>query len=650
MTVLRACLTALTMLSAAEVAAQEQVVPVAQSAPAAGAAAPATIDRVITLADLGYGNGLEFRQLTGSARIFVPLPDQAPLRGGTLQLQLSHGATLAGDRFLQVRIGDRVTSQPLEGLSGEIDLQLDFDRSDISNGFLVIDLTYSGAVSDRVCIDDRASGDFLTIDASSAVTLQLAPAAVASARSFAALRPQETRVVLEGGDTLAGLAAATRAAVLFGAEAGRLQFGAGDATDAPGLWSEGLVTIAPTSSGVAAEMSVEAAEGAPALRLRGSDPQLGLWQLASEWSGLASGADTVTRALSASAAAEDRLMLSALGADLSSREVVGSSEVLIPFGIDDLMPGKTVSAVDLHLAAALDPAGRGATASVFLNDTLLGNRPLDSGAPERLLFPVPEGLIGRDNLLRVVIQRQPEGGECRFRPQGYPAQVLPGSALQLSDRGGEVEDFFALRQAFGQGAQLVLDPALGLDVASALPWLAGVADTLIPDRAPIVPRSSVAALEPGLPFIVVSDSDPGEGTPVISFDQGRVQIRDTAGEVVFEGEELAALGVVQMVTRNDLPGIWLRPGAGPAPALSPERPLLLDRGDLALLGEEGVILATSTDRAPLIEVSYPDRQSIAQLLAKYRPWIVGGLWIVLTLIVLGIFQRVYRARRAPSGS
>lgn len=63
-----------------------------------------------------------------------------------------------------------------------------------------------------------------------------------------------------------------------------------------------------------------------------------------------------------------------------------------------------------------------------------------------------------------------------------------------------------------------------------------------------------------------------------------------------------------------------------------------------------MILATSTDRAPLIEVSYPDRQSIAQLLAKYRPWIVGGLWIVLTLIVLGIFQRVYRARRAPSGS
>lgn len=74
MTVLRACLTALTMLSAAEVAAQEPGGSGCPERPGCGAAAPATIDRVITLADLGYGNGLEFRQLTGSARIFVPLP------------------------------------------------------------------------------------------------------------------------------------------------------------------------------------------------------------------------------------------------------------------------------------------------------------------------------------------------------------------------------------------------------------------------------------------------------------------------------------------------------------------------------------------------------------------------------------------------
>ena len=73
--------------------------------------------------------------------------------------------------------------------------------------------------------------------------------------------------------------------------------------------------------------------------------------------------------------------------------------------------------------------------------------------------------------------------------------------------------------------------------------------------------------------------------------------------------------------------------------------MMLDRGDLALIGQDGVILATATDRSPLVDVVYPDRTSLAQMLAKYRPWIVGAIWVLVTLLVLVVFQRVYRARR-----
>ena len=84
--------------------------------------------------------------------------------------------------------------------------------------------------------------------------------------------------------------------------------------------------------------------------------------------------------------------------------------------------------------------------------------------------------------------------------------------------------------------------------------------------------------------------------------------------------------------------------------LSDDRPLILDRGDLAVFGQDGVIVATSSDGSSLVDVVYPDRMSLSQLLAKYRPWIAGGFWLLLTLVVLVVFQRVYRARRASPGS
>jgi len=443
---------------------------------------------------------------------------------------------------------------------------------------------------------------------------------------------------------LAALAAATRAAALFDAEAGRLRFGPAEA-GAAGTWSEGVIQLDVTSSGAASEMTVDSQSGMPVLNLRGSDPQVGLWQMVSEWSALSNSDATVVEVAEGPVLFDNRLPLAGLNADLNPRAVVSTEDFLIPFQSSDLPVGKAVSGVSLQIAAALDPEGRGATASVFLNDSLLGNRPLGSGQPEQLSFSVPKGLLGRDNLLRVSIQRQPTGGECRFKPQGYPAQILPGSALVLSDAEPQDRDFFSLRQEFGDGVQVVLDPELSLDFEQVLPWLAGVAGSVIPDRASILPRPSVDALETNDPFFVISDQNPGDGEPLITFDQGRIEVRDTQDNLIYSGEDLSRLGVVQIVTRGETRGLWLRPGNGPAPELTPQMPMVLDRGDLALIGQQGVILATATDRSPLVDVVYPDRTSFAQMLAKYRPWIVGGIWVLVTLLVLIVFQRVYRARR-----
>ncbi|GGE46875.1 hypothetical protein GCM10011360_37630 [Primorskyibacter flagellatus] len=651
MTPTKALLAALAMMP---ITAQAQTsAPPAPESEATASAAPAEVDgirRSITLADLGFGNGLSFRQLSGQNTVFVPIPDTAPLRGGTVTLDIRHGATVPVDRYIQVAIGGRpVATRALGNATETLRLEVEFQPSDVSGGFLSVGLTYSGAFTDRVCVDERASGDFVDIGPGSAVTMELDPAGITSPALFAGFRPAVTRVTLPEEPSLARLAVATRAAALFGAETGQVQFGAGAATEGP-EWAEGAMTIGIAASGAQSEMAVDGSSGFPALQLRGSDPQVGLWQLASAWSGLAGGDTAITSAVDPADPSPDLLPLAGLSADLSPRDVVSTENVLVPFQSSDLPPGKTVASVDLVMAAALDAEGRGATASVYLNETLLGNRPLPDGVPERLSFDVPRGLIGRDNQLRIAIQRQPSGGECRFKPQGYPAQILPGSALRLTDADGRNSHFFTLRQDFGAGVQVVLDPALDMSFDEALPWITGVAGSMIPDRATILPRAELTAIEPGLPFLVISATAPGEDEPAITFDQGRVEIRNTNGEVMFAGESLERLGVAQIVTRAGQEGLWLRPGTGPAPAPSVDTPLILNRGDLALIGEEGLIVATSARTNPVLEVSYPDRTTLAQILAKYRPWIVGGAWVLLTLIVLIVFQRIYRSRRGTQGS
>ena len=67
-----------------------------------------------------------------------------------------------------------------------------------------------------------------------------------------------------------------------------------------------------------------------------------------------------------------------------------------------------------------------------------------------------------------------------------------------------------------------------------------------------------------------------------------------------------------------------------------------------MLDERGLVLATSTQAGGLVEISYPDATRLADILERYRVWIIGGLWLLITLFVLGVFQRLYRRHNAPS--
>ncbi|MEC7257576.1 MAG: cellulose biosynthesis cyclic di-GMP-binding regulatory protein BcsB, partial [Pseudomonadota bacterium] len=470
------------------------VVPAALPAPSWAQTAPAAqsgpvLTRDMTLAELGFRNGVTFQQLSGTQTVYFPVPSGPDFDRMELHLSLNSGATTPADRYVRISVGGRIlASRGLTEADDSFALTFPIDASDVQSGFVPVRFDYSGANTERVCFDERMSGDFLTVAPDSGLRLTMAPDQVASSALFAGLKPTRTVIGLADNAGLADMAALTRAAALLGADQGLVGFGA--AQGGPD-WTVAQINIAATADGPVSDMRVAADGALPVLTVSGTDPQVGLAQLLSPWTGLTGEGRTVTSAANQPVAAGNRLPLAALGGDLSSRAVKGSEDFTVNFSASDIPPGKIVSDLSVTAVSGLDPDGNGATLSVSLNEVLLGSRTLSAGVPQNLSFAVPAGLIGSENTLRFHVQRQPVAGACRYTMQGYPAQILPGSALVLSDGSGEAHEFHELRQAAGQGVQLVIDRDLSLSSAELAPWLAGVAGSILPDRAPVVPRADM---------------------------------------------------------------------------------------------------------------------------------------------------------------
>ncbi|SDF24840.1 cellulose biosynthesis cyclic di-GMP-binding regulatory protein BcsB [Limimaricola pyoseonensis] len=606
--------------------------------------------RTIDLTEIGYPSGLEFEKLSGEAVAFFPVGAREAIEGMTLRLDLVHGQTVSVATHLKVLVNDAIAhSEALPADRGRSTIVLDLPPEAARDGFVKIGLSYAGASSDSVCFDERSSGDFLRILPSSSLALALDRAALDTIDRVAQVMPP-AKILAAAEDVPAdrALPFALRAAALFDAEYGLVSIGASGQDDADG-WDSMSFSLGATGTGAGDEAGSVALSGAaePGLVFGSDDPELGLAFAASQWRGLGGAEGGATRIAAPLNGTRDAVTFSALGAPQMQQMVIGSSTFEFGFAADDFATGRLPTGVELLVGAARSPEGHGVTVSAYLNGALLGSRPLDADEPVWMQFAIPRGLVGRDNQMRILVQRQAEGGNCLFKPQGYPAQILPQSRFVLGDAPEAAGDFFLMRQAFSRGVELVAGPEA--EIGTYLPWLLPVAGTLLPETADVtMPGADLAAEEADAtrPFLYVGRTAPEGATPGLRFDQGRVEIRDAAGEMLYSGATMDEATVVQIVEVGDRPGIWLRPGTGPAPRPTRETPLLLDRGDLAVIDEDGLALVASTRRGDLVDIAYPDRLDVMQVFARYRPWIIGAAWLALTLVVVRSLQGMYRRSRA----
>jgi hypothetical protein len=262
---------------------------------------------------------------------------------------------------------------------------------------------------------------------------------------------------------------------------------------------------------------------------------------------------------------------------------------------------------------------------------------------------LPDGLIGAIANVEAVVQRRSAQGDCRFEPQGYPAQILASSTIVLEDADPRADDFSDLIPRWAEGIDVLLPFTAADRPEGYLGLVAEVLDALAPEAAPIT-VSFTAPGQPAVPagpFVAVGDLPPASASPRVRFDTGRVAVADRAGHVLLDVGGYEAGAVLQVVTAGGQDGLWIKPLGTDGMLPSPPR-LAIDRGDVAFVDRSGVALAMSTERDTLLRISYPDRESWLTVADRYRAWVIGSLWVLGSIAFLVVLQQMRRRRAAKS--
>jgi hypothetical protein len=651
--------------------------PAPSEAPAETPPAPARtggLVAVTTLASLGFADGLRFANLAGRRDVFVPVPQGGEVVPSELVLAFDDISAYEARRNVEVLVNDRSAAAiPLDGRGAGRVVRVPLAPAQPRDGFLKLSFVYAGAATQDRCIDARYVGDSLTIRPETAVELEVGFAGAPDVATTAALMPREvTLVVPRRALTAAEIAATLTVARALTASGRRvnLHYGTDGLADLLARadarrWSRGLVVVAPLAD-------VSGQFDAPLATLAGAMPGFGtlaavriggLPALVVSDAGAVRAARLIgsaslgaTRGVAAASVREvaavtgpaDKVSFDQLGIAPVDAAVFGRADLTVAIDTRGLPAGTQPARLQLDVMVAPDGAGEKAVVSIFVNERLLASTVAATGEPTRFDLPFPDGLVGTAANLRAEVQRRSAQGDCKFEPQGYPAQILGSSAVSLTKAAAPVHDFSDLVAYWSNGVDVIVPPEAAARPERVLELLVHALAALSSEAAPIAVKFAAGAdADAAAPFLWVGDAPPRGAATRVRFDHGRVVVADRNDRTLLDLGGFSSGALAQLVTVGTYPGLWIRPLAAEG-ALPTPPALRLDRGDVAFLDNTGVALAMSTERDTLVRIAYPDQVSWLTLAGQYRSWMIGGLWLLATIVFLVVLQMVFR-RRAGAG-
>jgi hypothetical protein len=633
---------------------------------------PKSLVVAVMLADVGYSDGFRLSNLGGRREIFIPVPQGIDLTLAQFVLSLDDVSAHDARRSLEILVNDRAaTSIALDGKSMGRNVTIPLANSVPRDGYLKLSFLYSGAATQDRCIDVRYVGDSVTVRPESAIEFEIGVSGTPNITATAALMPQKVAILLSAPQLpAADIAAALTLARSLTATGRRVTFHHGlDALpqlvkrDDPHRWTRGLIIVGaldrvtPRLDATVSTVSAPAAVDSTLVAARINEvPVLLVSDAASAHAGRLIGNPSLAALRDTPAASvgpvvppkgpTDRISFDELAVVPAQAEVFGRADLSVVIATRALPSGTRPSRLILDVMVAPDGAGEKAVVSAFVNERLLASTVAAVGEPTHLDFALPDGLVGTVANIRAVVQRRSAQGDCRFEPQGYPAEILGSSSISLSSAGSVAEDFSDLATQWANGVEVLVPVTTAGRPLQVLGMLADVVSALSKETAPIVVKYTdpSTAPVPTASFVAVSNLPPTGATQRVHFDRGRVAVIDRAGRTRLDIGGLATGAVAQIVTSDKLPGLWIKPLTRDG-SLPVTPAVYLDRGDVAFLDKTGVALAISTERDTLLRVSYPDQGSWLTIAERFRSWIIGGLWGFATIVFLFVLQRIYRRRR-----
>ncbi|URM28312.1 cellulose biosynthesis cyclic di-GMP-binding regulatory protein BcsB [Pseudomonas frederiksbergensis] len=335
--------------------------------------------------------------------------------------------------------------------------------------------------------------------------------------------------------------------------------------------------------------------------------------------------------------ADGRVALSRLGGNPGAIDVLAKSDWSTSFPLgsvayDGRLPVKAV----VDVSAAPGASDTAPVASLFLNDYLIGAQQLvANGEQQRIEARIPRYALGSKNVLRVSFQRQPVSDRCLETPQAFPVSVLPTSHIVL-DKTALGDDFSGMAARFAMDAQILVPQAYLEHPASSLPQVISVADAagVSPLRAQLNVSADPKAVTPDKAFLAFELPIKDSKESVQVDEQGRLRINHK-DQVLLDVHPLNHLASLQVVDAGGQHGLVYRALGNDAPRFA--RQILLTRGDVAILGDNGALTTFDTQDpsgSQLIDNEEPkglDAWRTPSLL-----WLIpGGILLVLILLLAG---------------
>lgn len=349
--------------------------------------------------------------------------------------------------------------------------------------------------------------------------------------------------------------------------------------------------------------------------------------------------------------------LSNLGGSAQSFDVLARGDWTVSFPLaavsaDSRMPSKIV----LYVAAAPGPASSRPVATVYWNGVLLAAKQLAAdGQPEPLTARVPGYVLGESNTLRVSVQRQPYSADCNEIPQAYPVNVLP--SLSYIKPGDAEPDgtFVGLLPLMAGHPQLIVPPRYLQAAPGTLEHVITIASAsgLSPTQAELTVAPADGAIKPAKPFLAMDVNVDGADPSARVTDGTRLQIKGKEATWL-DVTGLAHLSTAEVVRAHGEDGVlWYGIGKQEAEVghtanqARLAQPFLLNRGNLAIIGETGP-LAWLDSSNPDASLPPGAGESALYEWRRYVSWGVPLVGIAL-LAFVALMIVAARARRKRNG-